>query len=460
MTRLRCPACGQVLSDSGAAGTVSTCPQCHRRVRIPHSEPPDSPTEPGDLQAAPAPSGSRTPIVVGCVLGVLGIALAGAAWLLRHGRDSTPPTLEQATEPSVSQTTSGPKKSANAPSQRIPTVRARQEPAAPPRATPVAPEIIATDANKNGQEPPDRAKTEQAAPDDERVLELWKRHRHNFTSVDGKAYPVHRFGPFADRPLGPMHVGASGRLGRCRVFQVMDGTNILLTTDREELFRLTGIPTGKMAEGQDYLGRPEVVIVGTWQSPTVENAGKPVFLAVTMEQIRDGIPLPPFRRLVQEGADLGPDREQLDRELALARRRQAAEDQARTTRERLLGELEATRQEKTRCLARLEAARRRSIINPTIAGPQMTNLQQQISRLEAQERDLMRQLGMEPDPDPKAAKAAEPVDREGAAANKLKLAKKFEQDGDLKRAKEWYRKVVEEYPNTKAAGEARKWLGD
>lgn len=48
---------------------------------------------------------------------------------------------------------------------------------------------------------------------------------------------------------------------------------------------------------------------------------------------------------------------------------------------------------------------------------------------------------------------------EKAAASLLKLAKDFQSQGDTKKAREWYKKVIERYPKTQAAQEAKKALG-
>ena len=56
------------------------------------------------------------------------------------------------------------------------------------------------------------------------------------------------------------------------------------------------------------------------------------------------------------------------------------------------------------------------------------------------------------------APAAEPLDPEQAASAKLKLAKMLAKDGLEKKARIRYEEIVQQYPKTRAAGEARKLL--
>jgi serine protease Do len=53
---------------------------------------------------------------------------------------------------------------------------------------------------------------------------------------------------------------------------------------------------------------------------------------------------------------------------------------------------------------------------------------------------------------------SKPSDVEGKAASKLRLAKTFVTDGKLETAKKWLEEIIELYPKTKAADEARQLL--
>jgi hypothetical protein len=57
-------------------------------------------------------------------------------------------------------------------------------------------------------------------------------------------------------------------------------------------------------------------------------------------------------------------------------------------------------------------------------------------------------------------KAAAEANRPTAAASMLKIAQKFQEDGKKDTAQTWFRKVVDKYPETEAAAEARTLLGE
>jgi hypothetical protein len=277
----------------------------------------------------------------------------------------------------------------------------------------------------------------RAQSPEDKLLDLWYRFGWNFICVDGQFYrlPDFKRSLTFERPS----VGERGVADRCKVLKVrgpddmivaavipvpvaepMMGAGVTIRADqmhrvlqnallanRPENYklgtpvRLKGFSTTRMVDGQDWSG-PDgkgitVAIIGTSNVALTRRGSQTVLLAIPDSQRWQGLSKEQFRELLmQNPGDLGPDRKVAEEG---ARKQRKYEENARLAKER----------------------------------------KEQLQILKEQEKEKI-----------KMANAIE-----ARAARKLKLAESLRAEGRTGSAKRFMHEILDEYPSTQAAKDAK-----
>jgi hypothetical protein len=272
---------------------------------------------------------------------------------------------------------------------------------------------LSTGGAARSQEPSPAERQKEEA----RLRDQWRRYGRNFVAVDGKCYRLPKgldelaAGAKANSIFRQISVGEYACIFNFRVVQVMDESNMLVTDIQYSdnfggyspaIVRLTGMSTSLFSDGARYDCRTDFAIISRWSYTTVLGAKKVAFLAVPLSRVARGLSFEDFEKLVASGeTDLGPDRYGLT-ELTESQVRKQIQYEREKRQKQIVLTLKKNEQEKVR-----------------------------------------------------AAKAAEE-----RAANKLKLAEALRTEGRIDSAKRFLREIIQEYPDTKAARDAKAILDE
>src|SRR5437773_9471161 len=142
-----------------------------------------------------------------------------------------------------------------------------------------------------------RQAEEDLARAEQRVNELWQKHRHNFCKADGRIW----------RASDATGTSLEGTL---RITQVVDAWNTIVQAEEfgyvKQTWWITEIPTGKLVDDAKFrMNNGDFAFIGTKRYPSLLGT-RTVRLAVPVAVTNSGIGLDDFHTVVAQGIPLGP----------------------------------------------------------------------------------------------------------------------------------------------------------